>query len=416
MKVLWFSLTPSRYKGAKGLGYNGGGWISALEAEIVKYSNLDLGIAFMANGQPKKSIQNSVTFYPMPYPKKKLVSKIQYYFNYSVKDEVAPYLAIFKEVVDDFKPDIIQIFGSEGYLGFVTQVTDVPCVLHIQGVLNPYWNAYFPPTVSKYSYLFSTLDITGVINRWKDINTWKRSCIRECELLKNVKNYIGRTSWDECIAKEFNPYSHYYYGSEILRPSFYQAGEHVAPDKLTIVSTMSGVMYKGFDVVLKTAYILKNKLHREFVWKVYGAKDSFLFFETFTKINHVDVNVHLMGVCGESEICDALSHATVFALTSYIENSPNCVCEAQLVGCPVVATHVGGVASLIDNGITGLLVPANDPYQLAWNICKLFDDKIMSSNMSLESVKKALLRHDRKKITAQLLKLYDNILAANVKE
>ncbi len=50
-----------------------------------------------------------------------------------------------KQVVDDFMPDIIHVFGSEQQLGLVSSVTEIPVLLHIQGLLNPIYNALLPP-------------------------------------------------------------------------------------------------------------------------------------------------------------------------------------------------------------------------------------------------------------------------------
>ena len=63
MRVLWFSLTPSNYKKAKGLGYNGGGWIASLETEIIKNKDVSLGIAFFSGASLQKEQIGEVAYY-----------------------------------------------------------------------------------------------------------------------------------------------------------------------------------------------------------------------------------------------------------------------------------------------------------------------------------------------------------------
>lgn len=57
-----------------------------------------------------------------------------------------------RRVVEDFKPDVIEVFGSESSLGLVSTITDIPVILHIQEYLNPYQVAYLPPCISKMEY------------------------------------------------------------------------------------------------------------------------------------------------------------------------------------------------------------------------------------------------------------------------
>lgn len=410
MRVLWFTITPGLYRGAQGLGYNGGGWIASLQREMMKTSSLELGVAFISGQQFVKDEQDGTAYYVVPHYRKTWKEKLSYFTAYDVDAEVSPWLPMLKRVVDDFRPDIIQVFGSEGLLGFVQRVTDVPCVLHIQGILNPYWTAYFPPAISRSSIVGQHL---SPLRRWRErklLTTWQNNCTRERALLQQTQYHMGRTAWDEIIVKTFNPQAQYFYCSEILRESFYADHPHVQPDRMVIVSTMSGVMYKGLDLVLHTAQVLKHLLHADFEWRVYGSTGNVPFFERQTGIRGADVNVRFCGVASEQQVCDALCAATAFAQVSYIDNSPNAVCEAQMVGCPVVSTNVGGVPSLIEDGRTGILVPANDPYQMAWHLLRLHTDRALNQSISTEAKQVAHSRHDKAQIATDLLGIYRTIL------
>src|SRR5258708_38945182 len=52
-------------------------------------------------------------------------------------------------------------------------------------------------------------------------------------------------------------------------------------------------------------------------------------------------------------------------MSSYAESSPNAMLEAMAMGKPVVATNVGGVPELVEEGQTGFLVPPRDPKAIA---------------------------------------------------
>lgn len=410
MRVLWFTNTPSNYTDING-GYNGGGWISSLESEISKLDNIDLAISFVLNGEPFKVKQGGVTYYPIHGNNVGTIGKIKSLFMQGWirqnEDMVAEYL----EVVSDFQPDIIQVFGSEEAFGLISKYTSIPVVLHIQGILNPYLNAFLPPFISLSHYYWSCANLKTCFRNRYIYCQWKRASFRELQILRNIKYFVGRTAWDERVTKVINPSCSYHYCSEILREVFYGDAARKIPENLVIVSTISSPLYKGYDLILKTAHILKHTMGVGFCWKIFGNVDSRLI-EKDTGICSADVNVELKGVAKAEEIKQAILTCTAFVHPSYIDNSPNSVCEAQILGCPVVATNVGGIPSLIDDGKTGFLVPANDPYQMAYLIAELHKNKILNKTMGDAAREIATLRHDKKRIVGDLLLVYKNILCS----
>jgi len=412
MRVLWFSNScgyiPFGTRTAKH-GYNGGGWISSLFNEVEKQEGIEMGVCFTMDGQPEKAVQDGVTYYPVPNHQKRWKDKWLDLFCYKrpERDRILwlHYEEHFKKVIDDFRPDVIEIFGSEVYLGLATFVAPCPVVLHVQGLLSLYIYTWFPPGVSLRSYLLQDWKPKRIFQRFQLYVYWQRSCYREQEVLCHTKHVIGRTHWDKMATEILNPERVYHYGGEILRPVFYEAHERVIPNRLTIVTTSSSPMYKGFDYILQTANILKNVMHREFNWLVFGNVNS-SFAEKFTHLKHDELNIKLMGVASAEELVRSIINATVYFQPSYIENSPNSVCEAQILGIPVVATNVGGTASLIEDGKTGFLIPTCDPYTAASQIVQISNNEELNKTVGHHARESALKRHDRKTIVDELLNTY----------
>ncbi len=418
MRILWFTSTPCNYgKCCCNRGYNGGGWLTSLQDELVKYNGIELGICFCLDCQPFKVEQDDVTYYPIPRHCKKLSDKIVDIIHYNDvrRDEIlwGQYEERFKQVIADFKPDLIEIFGSELYLGLATFVAPCPVVLHIQGILSLYIYVLFPLGVSKWSYLLQDWNPKRIYDRFQFYVYWQRSCYREQEVLRHTRHVIGRTYWDQLASEIMNPERVYHYGGEILRKEFYEMCERIIPEKLTIVTTSSSPMYKGFDYVLQTANVLKNVMHRDFEWLVYGNVNP-AFHQKFTGLKCNELNIQLMGVASAKTLCNSISGSTVYFQPSYIENSPNSVCEAQILGVPVVATNVGGTASLIEEGVTGFLVPTNDPYTAAYRIAQMDDDRILNIRIGEAAKGVALERHDRRKIVDELIAVYQEICGKKV--
>ena len=79
MRVLWFSTNCSLYepvKIQKGGGYNGGGWMSSVQNEIMKREDITLAVSFCMNGQPARVVQDGVCYYPDPHHTKSLKDKV----------------------------------------------------------------------------------------------------------------------------------------------------------------------------------------------------------------------------------------------------------------------------------------------------------------------------------------------------
>lgn len=423
-KVLWLTLTPSCYMPINQIqdktSYNGCGWLASAEKEISKIENVELSVAFILDGQPSKVKQSNTTYYPIPPFKKKWYqypSSIWYLlFDNNYKHEISTwghYKNHLRRVVDDFKPDIIHVWGSEGYLGLVSFITTIPVCLHIQGILNPYNNAYLPPFFSWSKISGNILNIKQYFKNRLEKKIREEYSYRERVILKSINNYMGRTIWDYRLTKLFNINSRYYHVDEILRTSFYNISvDRILPQKLTIISTISYPLYKGYDLVLKTAKLLCTCYNNNFEWLVFG-NVQYSLVEKEIGISHKEVNVILKGVVAEQQLKEAELKATLYFHPSYIDNSPNSICEAQMIGLPVIATHVGGVETLVNNEENGYLIPSNDPYQGAYLINELYINKEKNILYGSNGQNRAKERHDKKRIIDQITDTYYNILKLN---
>lgn len=416
MKVLFFAGTQLSPKVPLN-SYGGMGWMSALQSEL-KLLGVNMGFTYL-HTEDNWFKHDGVSYYCVKAPHKKITTKIRngltprnlrYDMN---RDEII--MKKFQKVVEDYKPDIIHVFGSETCYGLITKYTNLPVVIHLQGIINVYWNAYLVPGVSLLSYCLNTLNPKKMWTRYQQYWEWYRICAREREILQNCKYFIGRTAWDKgCINTLTNKYR-YFYGGEILRSEFYNTPERLQPEKLTIVTTSSAAIYKGYDMILKTAKVLKEKIGDNFTWKVYGNVDK-TFYESYLAITHENVNVELCGVATPGQLADTLSRSSLYFHPSYIENSPNSICEAQIVGCPIVACFIGGNESLIKHGVEGFLVPANDPYMAASRIIQLYNDRELNKEMGNASKIIARKRHDKETIVTGLIDIYKEIISIEKNE
>ena len=418
IKVLWFTATPSLYD-QDTHSYNGGGWIESLERLIADRSDIDLAIAFFHFKDHKKIKIGTTTYYPIRqrgerrWPLSRLVG------NWTARlTGFQDHRIEVQKVIEDFGPDVIQVFGSEGDFSELATLTNTPVVIHLQGLINPYLNTYFPAGYSGIDFLISHGFIAKTLrgsSPFHERRLFVKKAARERSVLQNARYVMGRTHWDEMMSRLYNPDVTYFHVDEVLRSQFYASEPAPILEKkvLNVVSTLSSTVYKGIDVLLKTAKQVQQLTSIEIQWKIAGIDASDRLLRQFEKkegIWHQEVGIECMGRQSPDELAQLMSNADVFVHPSYIDNSPNSVCEAQIMGLPVVACDVGGLSTLISHQETGLLVPSNGVFELAHYLERLLREKALRSRLATSARKAALNRHDKAIIANSLVSAYQDIL------
>jgi len=113
-----------------------------------------------------------------------------------------------------------------------------------------------------------------------------------------------------------------------------------------------------------------------------------------------------------ADVPDILRASDVFVLSSDYEGNPLSVLEAMAAGLPVISTAVGGVPELVQDGATGLLVPAGDAHALAEAIVQMGRDPMRRAIMGDAARQTALQRFDVRVMSRAYAALYQQLLHA----
>lgn len=412
MKVLWLEVTePSAY--ASG-GNTIGGWQDSLERIVRTMSDIELTIAFISTKYTETREISGVTYVPIH---EEGVVRHKIIGNYW-EAYVNTLLVSAKKIIADFKPNIIHVFGTEWPLGQVAQITEVPVVIHLQGIIIPYNNALYPPGYDFWGIVRMSLlrprqllKYISLRRKHKEWEKWER------KTWNLVPNYMGRTNWDYAVSEILHPGRNYYHVDEALRPNFLSnenLWQGISNVEVKLVTTGISTFWKGPDMMLKTARILKESNFR-FTWNVVGhfPREFKNVVEKHEGTTFEENNVKFLGYVQPDELSRLLCQSTLMVHTAYVENSPNSICEAQCIGLPVISTNVGGISTLVHDGVDGILVSANDPWYMASCIVSLVNDKQKLLQMSEAARRSALERHNPQKILTQLQDCYRSIIATN---
>jgi len=116
-----------------------------------------------------------------------------------------------------------------------------------------------------------------------------------------------------------------------------------------------------------------------------------------------------------ADVVQLLSHATVFVCPSVYEPLGIVNLEAMACGTAVVASAVGGIPEVVDDGRTGLLVPASDEAALAAALTSLLDDPARAEQLGRAGRARAVAEFGWDAIAARTLQVYEDVLSRNTR-
>jgi len=410
IKVLWFTPTPSLAEGHLNNVPAGGGWIKSLEKEL--QGKVDLSIAFYYKRKMEPFTLGDTTYFPIYKYAKGVTARLakKYFGLLEANEDVETFLSIIERV----KPDLIHVHGTEFPFGLVQARCTIPVVISIQGNITVYRHKYFSG-ISK----GDARKFTGIRN-WLRADTklhafmrFTRQSSRERKIFSMASNLIGRTAWDRRITKVLSPKARYFHNDEILRDLFYEkkwSNQYTAGSVLKLFTTTGDSIYKGIETVIAAASLLDTN-GIKYEWQIAGlhANDELVTMASKSCGIARSPNLKFLHTVGEDVLVETLLKSHIYVACSHIENSPNSLCEALILGIPSIATNAGGTASMMTDNVDGILIQDGDPYAMAGAVLELMENYHKAIEYGNNARQKALKRHDKSVIVNDLLKIYNTV-------
>lgn len=414
MKVLWLSnvLFPDVCQEMKIEVPNISSWVySGAIALMDANPEIELAVAALYSGKELRCISNyRITYYLIPNKG----GDIKY------NHKLEPY---YEEITFRFSPDIIHIHGSEypHSLSYVKACGGENVIVSIQGMVSVIAD-YYLGGISK-EEIKRNITFRDIVRNDSTLiqqqKMRKRGCYEQ-ELIKAVDHVIGRTSWDKSNVWAINSDAKYHFCNETLRPLFYnQQWTYEGCQKYSIFISQAYYPIKGIHKLIKALPIILKHFPST---KVYVAGNDFFNVVWYRKNGFVNYSERLMkelgvlnkieflGELNESEMVKQYLSANVFLCPSAIENSPNSLGEAQLIGTPCIASYVGGTMDMVTDGETGFLYRFEEVSLLAKRICEIFENKELAERISFNERKAAAIRHDKVTNATRINNIYKKIL------
>lgn len=275
-------------------------------------------------------------------------------------------------IIEDFRPDVVHCFGTEyAHTLAMAKIFKFKqrLLIGIQGLCAVYANAYMANLPEE---VRASVTFRDRLKKDSLVQQQDKFVIRgrmEKEALSLAGNITGRTDWDRHYALEWNPSAVYHQMNETLRPEFY-TGQWQEEDcePHTIFLSQGDYPIKGLHYMLLALPAIRNRYPEV---KVCVAGNSLVkgktlmdrmklsaygkYLRSIIQEFHLEKHVEFLGRLDAAQMKSRYLRSGLFVCCSTIENSPNSLGEAMLLGMPCVSADVGGIPSLFSDQVDGLL-------------------------------------------------------------
>ena len=416
------------------------GWITGLMEAVLAHNaqgveqDVQLGIAFPVEKE-QEFLQDALVIhqdYDVPFygfRENTLAADV-----YDVALE-----ADMQRILEHFKPDMIHCFGTE----YPHTLAAIKCfgrpertLVGIQGLCRVYATGYMADLPRKVRKRVTFRDFVKKDSLIKQQQKYEDRGQWELAAIQGTGHVTGRTHWDKYWTGKWNPKATYHEMQETLRKEFYTGQwslEHCEPHRLFL--SQGDYPIKGLHYMLAAmprilaeypdtkVYVAGNSILRSkniigrLKISAYGA-----YLESLIAKWGLEENVIFLGKLNAKEMKQAYLASQAFVCPSTMENSPNSLGEAMILGVPVVTTDIGGITTMIapDEGTIyeGFRVELGEEPQQLEKISKRLAEAVLESfgdpEKACAKAQKARAHarktHDGEANNKRLLEIYKEIM------
>lgn len=426
MKVLWsvFIVFPEVAALAKMKPQYACTWVRAMAEKLRYKDDVELAVVAVGNSPETKQFEvNNIKFYFLPG------NRDTYRTGGGVELNNA-----WKTILEDFKPDIIHIYGTEVSHNhhLLNMDIQIPIVVSLQGILTDYKKSYYGgidvSTALKNTTLRDIVRGSGII---MDRMRLAKPIKEEKAILRKAKYVEGRTFWDYASVRTINPSIKYYFCPRLIRHEFYtEEGWRIEDiQRHTIFMHQGFKPIKGLHFLLEAVNRLKSKypdiklylsgndnLRPKTLKQKLMINGYCLYINKIIKKYNLQSHIVFTGVLDAERMVEYLKKSHVMVLPSAIENSPNSLVEAMLVGTPSISSFVGGVPGMLKHEEEGLLYCYDEVNVLTYYIERIFDSDELAEKFSKAARARAFHDHDEDMLVTKLIGIYKEIINDERKE
>lgn len=411
MRILWAVNIPlPAASSALGLPMTPfGGWLSTMTQRLGRTDGVHLAVAMRAPVAELRSAEvDGIHYFALPGVGRG---------GFDARDRDC------RDILEAFAPDLLHAEGSEmAYTRRMLAAWSGPRLLSLQGVINgyePFELGGLPLGRMLGSPRLRQMLPALALPLKKRLDFVPRLS-GERETIAMADHIMGRTPWDRAQAWALNPRATYHHCSRTLRGAFHEVRWRLSEsDRHSIFIGNAASARKGVHVLLESLVLLRREFPRASI-VVAGERPAITGLRGLVgypaylgdRIAELGLagSVEFTGLLDAEGMAKAMSRCHVFAMTSLIENSPNTLGEAMMLGMPCVSAYAGGAPGMAQDEREALFFRAGDPTTLAYQIKRLFSSGELCETLGNAAHARARQTHDSDRNLQDLLAAYRAIL------
>ena len=353
---------------------------SALAHELAKRPNVEVGVLTCQPGLAGEAVVDHDGF---------SVHYVPSYAKGALLTQHAANRRRLRRKIAGIGPDIIHAENT-GFQALAALESGVPTVLTVHGIF-----------LRELKYHFGS----GPMDRLK-----LALCTRlHCQCLARAKHVITISDYTWSEVGHLSKAETYRIDNPV-DPSYF--GVTWDPDARRILYVGIIFPYKGVEYLLQAMAVARHTQPDARLDLIGPVADESYYrgLLDYVEAHGLGESVRFLGPKDKAELPREYASSSMLVLPSLRENAPLVISEAMAVGCPVVATQVGGVPEMVRDSVTGFVVPLRDSEALAEAMCRLLDDDALRRSMGEQGRKEALERFPPAAVAEKTLAVYRRVL------
>ena len=203
---------------------------------------------------------------------------------------------------------------------------------------------------------------------------------------------------------------------ETLQPTYAKASirsQLGIPDDVLLVGEVGRVTAaKGYEDFVAAAAIVKKTIPNVTFIGIGGSSKLDIVYEQkiLNLINSYNLQDSFKLIGYRDDVSAIMSALDLLVLPSRLEPFGLVLLEAMAAGKPVIGTKVGGIPEIIEDGVTGLLVPPRSPDDLAQAIIRILQDPDLTHRMGATGRERVKARFSLERCVAEVQKIYEELV------